>query len=343
MKSSVFRYIHLSDFHLCIEPRRGNVLPLLKLRNLVEPDVWSSVGKQVKRLGPKSILYPASYEPEVLSGAARFCRQKHETVDAIIVSGDLCTTGMLDDLIVAEKFLNGSKSTNTGFTASIDFCRDKVVTVPGNHDRYKDNFADPNCINFELKFGRFLRNFSDRVGHWVDAIDQLKIAFVFIDFTLKSKKDAKPQNRYGRGRAYPEIVEEAISRSDLLIHKYPNAHLVWVLHFAPYDCGDFLMLEGSDAMLSAATKCNVKAILNGHTHKPLFDYHDGIPIACAGSTCAFDSTGSHAIHILEFRAYENGNFTVSREDFGWDARNQEFHATSGRNATLTSWPSQKVG
>jgi predicted phosphodiesterase len=341
MKSSVFRYIHISDFHLCIEPRRSNAAPLLKLKNWTKADVWSSMGKQWAKLGSKSLLYPASYEPELLSGTARFCKQKHETVDGVIITGDLSTTGMLDDLIVAEKFLNGTSTSTSGFNASIDFCREKVVTFPGNHDRYKDNFGDPNGMNFELKFFVFMPNFSDRVGHWVDAKEGLNIAFVYLDLSFKSKAHASKSDRYGRGRAYPEIVHEAVSRSRLLHHKYPNAHLIWVLHFATYECGDELKLENSNLVLDAAAECDVKAILNGHTHTPLFEYNDGIPTACAGSACSFDSTGNHALHIVEFKAYED-KLAISREDFIWNEHDQEFKESTVKNAVLVSMSNRQA-
>ena len=77
-----------------------------------------------------------------------------------------------------------------------------ISVVPGNHDKFSDDYGTPNGKNFELRFGDYMPNFAAGVGHWIDEKEGQQLGFVFADFALQSRTDAadKVIGAFGQGR-----------------------------------------------------------------------------------------------------------------------------------------------
>src|SRR5262245_37631500 len=80
----------------------------------------------------------------------------------------------------------------------------KIRALPGNHDKFADNVATPNSRNFELIFSKCLSNFTESVGHWVNHKHGRYLGFVYDDFSLRQRRDARDPaiGVYGQGRVY---------------------------------------------------------------------------------------------------------------------------------------------
>ena len=326
MKRALFRYIHVSDFHLCIEPKRRNMLELIRRAPQSKMDTLGSLGSQAFKQGFRSIFNPASYEPSQLSGVARFCVDWSDRIDGILLTGDLCTTGLIDDLKVADVFLR--QPANMGVTTSdnsttISELRSLIRLLPGNHDRYKDNLGTPNSNLFDLKFDEFMPNFRDRVGYWVDNKQHQTIIFVFADFSVRNKNDVPKGFHFGRGKVYDDILSALIETTRLQKSKYRNAHVVWVIHFAPYDCGNMIQLDDAAKFTSAAKSQGVAVVLNGHTHSPKFEIYEQFAISCAGASCAIDVSPRNTVHLIEFE-FGSAGIVLKKSNFSWDEVEQSF-------------------
>jgi predicted phosphodiesterase len=319
-----FTYIHLSDTHLCIQPSRRNVQQLIKrdLRNKLD-----TAAQQVHTLGFASILRPASYVPEIVASAAQFCFERVSIVDGIIVTGDLVTTGIATDVNTAYSFVT-APATNGFYSGprspTLAFMGADIHILSGNHDKFDDDGGTPNGKNFELRLGSYMPNFSSGVGHWVDEKEGQRLGFLLADFTLLSRADAGDRvvGVFGQGRVYPDVLDELANRTLLLRSQYSEMPLVWIIHFAPYECGYSLRLIDFEKVTEAAIRLKVVATLCGHTHKSSKTTIDKHIIYCSGSAGCIDTENDARIHMLQFDV--NATCQVLRENFVWDRAQHEF-------------------
>ncbi len=319
-----FTYIHLSDTHFCIQPSRRSVQQLVQrdLRNKID-----TTYKQFKTFGLASILRPASYVPEIIAGAAQFCFERAGVVDGVIITGDLATTGIATDMNVAHSFITAPPT--AGFysaprSPTIGFMEGYITLVPGNHDKYADDYGTPNGKNFELRFGSYMPNFRSGVGHWVDQKDGRKPGFIVADFSLQSRSDAEDKviGAFGQGRVYYDVLDEVTNRSLLLRRKYSNIPLVWIIHFAPFDCGYSIKLVDFDKVIDAAIRLKIAVTLCGHTHRSSKLMVDGHIVYCGGSTGCVDKEHDARIQLMHFDV--DKDCRAIRHNFLWDRSQHEF-------------------
>jgi hypothetical protein len=269
-----FSYIHLSDFHFCAQPSRSNALSLIKrdVRGRIDTiSTAQAMQSQVRNLGVLSLARPASFVPSIISGVAQFCFERIRAVDGIIVSGDIATTGMGVDLGVARAFVDEPSA--GGFTTeanlpTLQAARRPIHLIPGNHDRYANNYAVTNSRSFDFAFENYLRNYDGYVGNWVRKKRDTFIGFVFADFTLRTRSDATSRvHAFGQGRVYEDVLDELKQRTFRLKADYPGIVLTWLVHFAPFECGAFLEFLDWDKIVAAASAAGVVATMCGHTHQ----------------------------------------------------------------------------
>src|SRR5262245_61356838 len=143
-------------------------------------------------------------------------------------------------------------------------------------------------------------NFKDNVGYWVDFKDNTYLAFVYVDFSLQERGDAADRliGVYGQGRVYPEILETLRRRTRDLQHQYAGVNVIWLIHFAPFECGWNLRLIDYNDVTTAASSCGVSAILCGHTHSARKDGSSEHTIYCGGSAGCVDSENDARIHVV---------------------------------------------
>jgi 3',5'-cyclic AMP phosphodiesterase CpdA len=322
--TTTFSYVHLSDFHFCTEPLRLNALNLIKRDVRKTIDTWRAQGQQ---FGIASVAKPASYVPSITSGVAQFCLKHTHSIDGIIISGDLATTGMATDIGVARAFVDDAPL--SGFRSeshrpTLQSARRPIYVLPGNHDRYANNYATTNSRLFDFAFESYLHNFNGYVGHWVRRKTGQYLGFVYADFTLRARSDATTRlGAYGQGRVYQDVFDDLKKRTFALRSKYSGINLCWMLHFAPFDCGLHLELVDWQQIAQAASAAGVSITLCGHTHAQAKIQSHGHTIYCAGSAGCVDSENSSTVHVLRFEI-DGSNFNVRRENYNWNGRQIKF-------------------
>jgi len=321
----LFRFLHVSDTHFCVEPKRANVVSLFR-RNLLA--YFDAVVHQANEFGVWSLMRPASYLPEVSSGIAEHAFRRARVLDAIIYSGDLATTGIATDLNTARTFVEGP--VDDGFVTSngeptLGAAKRPIHMVPGNHDTYADNKATPGSPNFGLTFQKYLKNWNKGVGHRLIAKGEERLAIISADFTLRTRRDASDPwfKVYGQGRVYDDVLNELIARTKALGANHKSLGIIWLVHFAPYHCDTKIELRGFTQLQKAARDCKVHAILCGHTHEVAKVEVYGVPTYCAGSAASIDKEGMNAIHEIEFSA-AFGGWSVRRDTFRWQSELGQF-------------------
>ena len=294
---AVYRYVHISDLHFCTQPWRVNALSKRDLHKTL--DTFDKSRPPQKEWN--SIIRPASFIPEIASGVARFCYWLNRKFDGIVISGDLATTGRGGDLDVAKTFVTTPPSygpyikynepTICGTTAPKN-----IHLVPGNHDRYRDDFATPGSQNFLLMFeGSHMRNRDGDIGHWIKVKKNRKLAFVYADFSLRRVQHLSDTlaGPYGQGIVYPDTLKQLKDKTQEL--KADGIPVIWVIHFAPYECEPSLQLFNFIKITDAAVALGVLCTLCGHTHVQRHIVVNRHPVFCAGSADCVDSISNSRV------------------------------------------------
>ncbi|MCJ2070900.1 metallophosphoesterase [Methylobacterium sp. J-030] len=317
------RLLHISDTHFCEFPNRNNHLKLWQ-----NPPALSltNQGKRISRS-----FFPSSFDSNAAQALAAFVCDVAPDLSLIVHSGDLATTGRPDDLGAAFHFLSASNC--NGSTAdgkpSIGDHVEKLFICPGNHDRYKNNFAKPWSANFNLQFRKiWLTQRLDITYRYVNKDDR-KICILAIDFCLRANRDAGAPyqlNRYGRGKVYSDTI---LRLNDLMTELVDNdkcLNFIWVIHFPPADgAGSAEQLLNFDDVASLAKKYNVSFVLSGHLHNASISKTSyGTTIIRAGTACAADEAPNCWIHLLDLKIEDDLIASIRKTDYKWDWRNGEF-------------------
>jgi hypothetical protein len=161
-----------------------------------------------------------------------------------------------------------------------------------------------------------MRNRMGDIGYWVKTKRDRKLAFVYADFSLKRVEHVANQfaGPYGQGVVYAKILKDLRRKTEEL--KAQNIPVVWVLHFAPYECEPSLQLINFKHVTDAATELGVLCTLCGHTHQQEHIVVNGHPVFCAGSACCVDSKNNSRVHLITIKIDDDGP-TVSRRNFRW--------------------------
>jgi 3',5'-cyclic AMP phosphodiesterase CpdA len=267
----------------------------------------------------KDFTSASSYNTGALDCLCNFVEEQETDLKAIIITGDLATTGFDFDLEKGRIFLEGSGI----FDQSIAATPAAKMLLPGNHDRYiytaKGFLFAPGGNHFEAK----LKN------HWSGPVrrypgltngDDLSVVIIAADFSLQSKTDCTlpflKLSRLAQGRVYPAILDALVSATkDAKKEERSKGYtpvILWAVHFPPffvhrnssrvsrvlYNLTKNLIDE--KLLVEKAKENGVEAILAGHTHEAQ-DYKErgiGVRILCAGSTTQDDPTNKHC-QIIE--------------------------------------------
>ena len=318
----MFRLLHLTDLHLCIEPSRSNIA---SLRSLSRHDLVD-VLRTGADYGLNALFHPASYKPAALQALIRFVNENADSYDLLAISGDLITTGRGDDLAVGQQFLVGNAMyAASGYAPGLDSRGTPIVAVPGNHDRYQDVKATPGSPNFELRFGnKFMPGYSGRTG-WLalsDASGSEALLFLYADFSFLSANDpVNKAHRYGGGNADQHTrrnLENATWKlRRRLLEKFKSVQTVWMIHFAPYECGAPHELIDKEQVIELASHCNVRTMICGHTHRMRKYDELGVTVFCGGAATSVG--GENYIHELEISGPE-----VNWSHYKWSQYDGEF-------------------
>ena len=293
---TTIRLLHISDLHIC---KFLNILQISK-----RADVTDTV---------KHFTVAPAYSPGTLSRFLAFLRQQRATLDGIIITGDIATTGRSFDL---EKAFNVIKHRIEPM--GVDLC-----LLPGNHDRWipyrkgKDSVLfslgyDPGGKDFHSLFGDF---WTGDVNTFTTSRDNFRVAVITADLSLRSAHDAeiwKFINKHGQGKVYDDILKDLESATlRVLEDREITTAVLWAVHFPPFcpDIGSDLRLLDETHLLEKADELGVSFILAGHSH--VGRVYDTLPyntyVFCAGT-------------LTQYNPAKNHFFIISLENLGEDYR-----------------------
>lgn len=179
-----FRILHLSDLHL------ARTVNIVAFRDTLQKGVTRDLCLA---------LWQSTCAPDVAERISRFVFRRAAELDLVIVTGDIATTGLNDDLREAVRFIDGEAGSVTGGAVEGPFPTlsgpgIRLRLLPGNHDRFQDFFCTPGGRAFDVAFEKYWRVSqgvqTQIVLSSLDGRDSL--AVVSADCSLASTCDALP-------------------------------------------------------------------------------------------------------------------------------------------------------
>jgi predicted phosphodiesterase len=321
---SLFRLIHISDFHYCVRPHRRNFfnagysffreLPALTLRHFAP----------VRNYG----FFPSSYSDEISEIGAKFIYDFNREFDLLVASGDIATIGTQGSIEAAYEFVAAPYRTaylTAKQAPTLGGIKNRIFLLPGNHDRYQNLLGATGGRHFDEAFKKYWPQ-NDSVSSRVLGKNGDIVALIAGDFSLQSDDDAYGLNRLGRGKAYQGVIDKMVAKTIELREKYAGAVLIWVVHFPPAQVQDAKLLLIDDHLLEgAAIKTDISLILAGHLHQNrVMQTQYGTPILAAGSFCSYDGDGNNWTHVINLEISKNKIQLCEKIDYRWDDAAQDF-------------------
>jgi 3',5'-cyclic AMP phosphodiesterase CpdA len=368
--------LHASDLHISVHKQLRS--PLDRLGDLGNPwDVSASGIAEKLRITRNLVtawwkrMAVSSYDPEILESLAEFIyenarrkldergvefeEQGGDKLDAVVLTGDLATTGREDDIVRVRKFLKAGynpllpQKADEGVYrgATLSAVTIPIMYMPGNHDRYVPSRARYKGI-FPAFFMPDGRSFDDKLTdyrkHPVRKIEvtapspdssKLRVVVLAADFSLEHFDDH--EGFYGwlaQGKAYSNIRRKLVALTEQLKEQKERGEtlcIIWAIHFPPEFPGgpDHGKLLGEKKFISKANKAGVSAVLAGHTHKQLTYRNPGMSfeVFCCGTTTQHeprasvggrdeeDAKSGNLFQIITVTSNAEGLVDVSARDF----------------------------
>jgi predicted phosphodiesterase len=327
-----FNLLHLSDLHFAVEPERAN--PYLERR----------IAEGV--LGFKNPFLPNTFCPQKAVLLASAIEDIKNDIHAILITGDLATTGMQPDLDSAKNWIAGSASHKYvphqfGGSSTVTCLGDlagTLILMPGNHDRYQGAANDPGSAVFENVFGthwdlgrgNVMQPVNPRIRRADVRSENEALIILCADFSLIQKIDATDSlvSYMGQGKAYKNIVDALVAETRTCRETDQNACIVWATHFPPQfkhdtvNVGPELALINDDVLLDAASKESIKIIFSGHTHvSSVYRAFRDVYVVCAGTPTSYGRNEiQHSFNAVVLTTARNKLATVSVMRYLWDKK-----------------------
>lgn len=328
---ALFRLLHASDFHIAQTPYWAGTPANPLLGRLTRH--WRQT----------------SYDPYVLEAFAQwvwwnggFSSGDGPKFDAILLTGDMATTGEMADLREAYQFVDSPPYAGTFLNAvgkpTLGFAKpyNLINLLPGNHDRYRSGFSLylPGGTNFDAVFcpGAAIGKpyWCQEQGFAFAGGPRARNASVLIwtiDLSLRGKDRGKRHyglpGWLGQGRVLREIlygakgtptaptpaslVRQTVSWRQHAIGQGLTPVVLWAMHFDPFSTDGLLQLLDSKLLIHATNQASVSAILCGHTHeskvKPLTS--TTTVFACGTTAATFEP--HNEFQVLEIDVPDNGS------------------------------------
>jgi 3',5'-cyclic AMP phosphodiesterase CpdA len=303
-----FKLLHASDLHLATTPYRAGAV----------------IAGWVAKHKPKMLSRPwlqISHEPNTMRAFAVLAHAIQPEIDALIITGDLATTGRRVDLNAAYSYLTDKAVGGTPFTSagkptlSAYVLRKRLDILPGNHDRYRSSamLYRPGGTVFDQVFSspHWFSGQSTKNGIAIRR-GSVVMHLVKADFSLH-KRDSGTAFYYlpgwfGQGKVRHSVLNSLVDRTRR-VRQYITSQgyepfTIWAIHFDPYSTDSTLSLLESGRLADAARKTSVTTILCGHTHeskiKPLSDV---TTVYACGTTCQA-KTEQNDCQVLEIELSE---------------------------------------
>ena len=326
-----FRLVHLSDFHVGLKP-----------------DVLGGLDVRVRSLHPRGTANPlraSSWNQGLGESVRDFVQRNHRQrpLDAVLVSGDLATTGHKGDLVRALEYIEGlvkATAWTTGPDSHLDVGIRRVILFPGNHDRFRRGLFWPGGKRFDTLFMGYWRG---PVQTTVLAAGKEHLAIIQADFSLQKRRDANwlSLEYLGQGRVYDSILDRLKRETQRFGEVYA---VVWAVHFPPAfePLDDALRLQNQMNLLYAARDLGVNYIFAGHTHVPRCYQALGVTVCCAGTATqlvvpAGSQGGVNSIHPCTITVNGRRVTKVDWQLWGWNPHFQGFQPRDPAGPPSDGW------
>lgn len=346
-QGAVFRLAHISDLHFSSVPgRKGYMGPGLTKSILGFFEASSKL---------RNPFLPMTYHPLVAAGLADELLNLSETdaLDAIVLTGDLATTGETVDLKTARDYIDGDllcvMELQTRMTVpAIGQLACPLFVMPGNHDRYLSPACFPISRDFEHAeiFGSHwhLPNCKQGLGdsHSLVRMNRLNksgqsLLLCRIDLSYVEQCDwpQTPLEYLGRGRVTNEVLEKIDQLTEEATKKWGDGSpILWAVHFPPVsDVDPSLELIERDLLLRKAADHGVTHILAGHTHATAdhvttVETSTGNPasirVLTCGTSTGFEESEPQQFALREFTVQNGAITSVNSQIKCWDATKSAF-------------------
>lgn len=355
----VFRIGHASDLHLSRISDRLNPI-LAPTADTLAKKSLSAFRAILKNRSWHAGFYPSTFNPDVAVELLRTLAKDFTSLDALVVTGDLATTGNDDDVAIARDYFFGKippdwnpASFYPSLTDSLPF---PLVTLPGNHDRYETIALLPTSKAFERHFsdtwdfGRQhvygIDGVSDRVKLFALQKGTDALVVVLADLSLESRSSGEGVWGWiGQGLATAEIVGDLVKSTEFVREQASEggvgAAFVWAVHFPPSfpNNGADLELLNSSELVGAAHDCGVHALLTGHTHREL-EYSlkrdrprdidaashaiDDLRVFCSGASCGIGPENLYSFATIDITVEGGQIISSSRRVYRYDSNIRTF-------------------
>jgi 3',5'-cyclic AMP phosphodiesterase CpdA len=302
----------------------------------------------------------SSHNSDILYDLASFLYEDYEKnfvqhqaapIDAVLLTGDIATTGLTGDLELAFKSIHGPvmpsdplswSPDNPTLAGSTGPHRIPLWLLPGNHDRLRAatlQWYAPGGKLFDTIFEPYWGPVDPTTGESpkvreFDDISRpgLTVKVIAADFNLKHPSHRLGRsfhNQYAQGRVYPEILSELVDKTMMATRriKGPRA-ILWAIHFPPKFPGiaHAMQLIDERALIDAARHCRVNAILSGHTHEAVRYTSPGTTydVFCCGTTTQKHAPSGNFFHIINIEKDQHGQIVITPENYIFDSYYREF-------------------
>src|SRR5947209_5302025 len=134
-----FRLLHLSDLHIAVKPRE--------------------IGFPDRRYAPYfpngkvRLIKCSSWDPRLGDNILARLVESRDLLDAVLITGDLATTGEQEDLGRAREFIDSLRRlAQTAPPGGGPPRQPKIIVLPGNHDRFHGKPKWAGCGRFDTTF-----------------------------------------------------------------------------------------------------------------------------------------------------------------------------------------------
>jgi predicted MPP superfamily phosphohydrolase len=258
-----------------------------------------------------------------------------DRLDALVLSGDLATTGIPDDLRTAFKYIDGP-ATNLYYRdpepqeahkgrqhfATISGLARRCILIPGNHDRYKSNYGEPAGAEFNNVFDKYWNKHIEGVVGTVlskPSNGTLEcLAVIGADACLRDEKHATPFCSMSQGYAYPEMRDALVNKTKAIREVHPNIAVIWFIHFPPWPVFPALRMLQYQIIAKASADWGVAVVLSGHTHlNTVLQPTVGTTIWKGGSATQYRERKGHWIQYLEVEVQSDRIVGATRTNLRW--------------------------
>ena len=358
------RILHASDLHISIDRNMvSSIDHFSHLRDQHNLNLWT-LAKLARELyrGFRKKMTASSYDSVVLKRLALFiydnAKKKYkgdrlltengsDKIDAVVITGDLATTGSANDIGAVSEFLHSSPSSrqpylNSKQEATLAAVASPVWYLPGNHDRFEPTrswirvgkflfpkFFDPGGTLFDK-----LIDFKSDPVHVLGVVEDssnspsIRVVLIAADFSLKQFGDH--EGLYGwlaQGLIDDQILQKLEYTTEAQRAEHNENHagtlcVLWAIHFPPgfpHISGTNRLLK-EELLIDKAKQLGVSAILAGHTHEQV-RYRKpkmSLDVLCCGSTTQYVppmALGANRFQIIEITAPDPGVVLIKLENY----------------------------